>query len=188
MRETYFAAPIPMTTASEVAKALIHFAEADPEGEPMTALRLHKLLYYCQGWYLAWFGRPLFADQIEAWKHGPVVPSVWATPWGQGRDPILDQGPSSVPDAERDAIAQVWSHYRMFSALGLREKTHEEPPWKQHYTPDGSLRCSNVIPASDLASYFGKEFERKTGDQRGSNGTDAGPGISLERLREELGC
>jgi uncharacterized phage-associated protein len=55
-----------MTTATNVARYLIRLAGQDPEGEPMTAMRLQKLLYYCQGWHLAWYGRPLFEDRVEA--------------------------------------------------------------------------------------------------------------------------
>ena len=36
-------------------------------------LKLQKLLYYCQGWYIAWTDAPLFGEQIEAWANGPVV-------------------------------------------------------------------------------------------------------------------
>ena len=176
-----------MITASEVAKTLIHLAESDPEGEPITAMRLHKLLYYCQGWHLAWYGQPLFPDQIEAWKHGPVVPAVWNTAWGHGKEPIRDPGPAAVPDVERASIAQVWSHYRIYSASGLRDKTHEEPPWKSHYKPDENARCSEVIPTSDLARYFGEEFQRQTGEKPGAANVEK-RGIPLEQLRQELGC
>jgi uncharacterized phage-associated protein len=41
------------------------------------AVKLHKLLYYCQGHHLARFGEPLFADTISAWDMGPVVGTLW---------------------------------------------------------------------------------------------------------------
>lgn len=35
------------------------------------------MLYYQQGFHLAYFGTPLFDEEIEAWMYGPVVPCVF---------------------------------------------------------------------------------------------------------------
>lgn len=43
----------------------------------MTAMKLQKLVYYCQAWHLAWDGEPLFRESIEAWANGPVVPALY---------------------------------------------------------------------------------------------------------------
>ena len=101
--------------------------------------------------------------------------------------------PANLPAEERGAIAQVWSHYRRFSAWGLRDKTHEEPPWKNHYTPDNEARCSTQIPTSELAGFFSAEFKKATGEEAGAMGVfeadvAAGRMVSLEELRKELGC
>src|SRR5262249_49336794 len=40
-------------------------------------VKLHKLLYYCQGHHLAIFGEPLFSETISAWDMGPVVGTLW---------------------------------------------------------------------------------------------------------------
>ena len=42
-----------------------------------TPLKLQKLLYYSQGWYLAQTNQTLFEEDIQAWGHGPVCPSVY---------------------------------------------------------------------------------------------------------------
>ena len=39
--------------------------------------KLHKLLYYCQGYHLAATGERLFSDPISAWDMGPVVGTLW---------------------------------------------------------------------------------------------------------------
>jgi uncharacterized phage-associated protein len=44
---------------------------------PMPAMKLHKLLYYCQAWSLVWDGEPLFEEEIEAWVSGPVIPYLY---------------------------------------------------------------------------------------------------------------
>ncbi|WP_425453428.1 Panacea domain-containing protein [Thermomonospora umbrina] len=40
-------------------------------------LKLHKLLYFCQGHHVADLGEPLFGESISAWDHGPVVGTLW---------------------------------------------------------------------------------------------------------------
>ena len=46
-------------------------------GDLVTNLRLQKLLYFAQGWYLARYGKPLFEDDMLCWKYGPVVRTVY---------------------------------------------------------------------------------------------------------------
>ncbi|MDY6802276.1 MAG: DUF4065 domain-containing protein, partial [Cyanobacteriota bacterium] len=41
---------------------------------PLSAMKLHKLLYYSQAWSLVWDEQPLFSERIEAWANGPVIP------------------------------------------------------------------------------------------------------------------
>lgn len=43
---------------------------------PMSQMKLHKLLYYCQAWSLVWDDMPLFHERLEAWGSGPVVPEL----------------------------------------------------------------------------------------------------------------
>ncbi len=47
------------------------------KSDEITQMQLHKLLYYAHGWYLAVVGKPLLNEMIGAWKHGPVVPSLY---------------------------------------------------------------------------------------------------------------
>ena len=44
---------------------------------PMTAMKLQKLVYYCQAWSLVWDDRPMFTARIEAWASGPVVRDLY---------------------------------------------------------------------------------------------------------------
>ncbi|MDP2247969.1 MAG: DUF4065 domain-containing protein, partial [Nitrosomonadales bacterium] len=64
-----------MTTAINVARYIIRkFQDA---GDPVTNLKLQKLLYYVQGWHLGIYNTPAFEDDFQAWVHGPVVPSTF---------------------------------------------------------------------------------------------------------------
>ncbi len=68
-----------MAHAEHVARYFLWLAANEPEEEPVTHMRLQKLLYYAQGWALASRGEGLFAGEIQAWRHGPVTPGVYAT-------------------------------------------------------------------------------------------------------------
>ncbi len=46
-------------------------------GIPVTPMKLVKLVYVAHGWYLGLTGEPLIAEGVQAWKYGPVVPSVY---------------------------------------------------------------------------------------------------------------
>lgn len=176
-----------MTTAPAVAQHLIRLAALGPEPEPMTSMKLHKLLYYSQGWYLAWYGAPLFSERIEAWKHGPVVPEVYTQPWGQGSAPLSDPMlPVELAPSECAAVEQVWSHYRKFSACGLREKSHAESPWRDHFKPDAAGRGNQTIPLEELKAFFGAEFDKQTGDRSGSWGRNEEEFVPLESLKRVL--
>ena len=60
----------------DIANLLLLSAESYSGGELMTNMKLQKMLYYQQGFHLAYFDTPLFDDEIEAWMYGPVVKSV----------------------------------------------------------------------------------------------------------------
>ena len=63
-------------SAQSVAEFFLPLHKED-DAEAMSQLRLQKLLYYAQAWHLALTGRPLIDEDIQAWRHGPAVPSVY---------------------------------------------------------------------------------------------------------------
>lgn len=97
---------------------------------PVETLKLQKLMYYSNAWSLAGWGKPLFEDEIQAWKHGPVVSSLY--PLHRGRV-ALDDWPhgerSKLSIAERKLVDNIVSTYGGLSGWSLRERTHKEKPW-----------------------------------------------------------
>ena len=62
--------------AYTVAKDIVKLAQK--HNESVSNLKMQKLLYYAQAWYMVNNnGTVLFDDVIEARKFGPVVPSVY---------------------------------------------------------------------------------------------------------------
>jgi uncharacterized phage-associated protein len=68
--------PKDRASPSRVAEWFINRADRQA-GDDMTHLKLQKLIYFAQAWHLANTGEPLFSEEMQAWTHGPVVPSVW---------------------------------------------------------------------------------------------------------------
>jgi uncharacterized phage-associated protein len=90
-------------------------------------VKLHKLLYKCQGHHLAWYDEPMFSDAICAWDMGPVVTSVWhadkESPKANGeRWPVLEE-------RVLNTIGYVISRYGDMSGAELMNLTHSETPW-----------------------------------------------------------
>lgn len=65
-----------MATALEIADWLVRY-RAEDAGAPIDAMSLQKHLFYAQGFHLAIAHEPLFADEMRAWRNGPVVPAVY---------------------------------------------------------------------------------------------------------------
>ena len=61
------------------------------QGEILTNLKLQKLMYYSQAWYLALKGPALFDEDFQAWVHGPVLPSQFYRFRDYQWRPILDE-------------------------------------------------------------------------------------------------
>jgi len=137
-----------------IAKWFIAWAEEEDESD-LSNLKLQKLLYYAQGHHLASHGTPLFKDEIQAWSHGPVVPIVYHEYKRFGSDDVVlpDDDPFEFSDIDDDTsvfLSKVWNTYGGYAAWRLRNMTHEERPWKDHF--DG--RRSVVIPKGELKRYF----------------------------------
>ena len=151
-----------MASAIDVAKYFLLIVASDEEdaGDVLTDLKLQKLVYYAQGFHLALFqGSPLFGEPIEAWKHGPVVQSMWGQYNRHGSNPIAadpEFDPNvALTNEQKELLVDVWNAYGQFSAWKLREMTHNEPPWKAAYA-QGQY---TVISQYSLREYFGTQIE-----------------------------
>lgn len=138
-------------SVNEIAKKIIASVDTN-NGDVITNLKLQKLLYYMQGFYLAVYDKPMFDDEIEAWMYGPVVPCVYENYSIQGKNPLFnDDGyiPIELSEDEEDLFNQVYEAYSQFSAVKLMELTHSERPWKSVEPKKG-----NVISKEIMKDYF----------------------------------
>ena len=139
--------------ALDIAKKLICLAQNDEPngGELLTNLKLQKLLYYQQGFHLAFFGTPLFDESVESWMYGPVVPCVYDeySKYGSASLPVTTEAITLTEDEER-LFNEVFDAYREFSAIGLMNKTHSERPWLEAVPHDRGT----VISQDSMKAYF----------------------------------
>lgn len=141
-------------TAADVAKYIIHFAhEAE---ELITNLKLQKLLYYAQGYYLAFEGEVLFEDEIQAWIHGPAVPGVYGQYKHNRWNPIGEDVDSPhFTEPVQEVLDKVIVTFLPIDAYKLEQMTHREPPWlvaRGDLPPDAV--CKNPIQTKTMQAYF----------------------------------
>ncbi len=151
-------------SVDQIADTIIQLSRE--RGEPITNLKLQKLLYYAQAWVLACADEPLFDEDFEAWVHGPVVPKVFRRfkeyRWNPITAPV-----TPVDDAGlRSYLAEVISKYGSLSATQLERLTHMEDPWKDARKGIPSDASSHaVISQVSMKSYY-RELARRHRDDR----------------------
>lgn len=123
--------------------------------DDLTNMKINKLLYYSQGYYLKRYKRPMYDDEIEAWDHGPVIPEVYSTYKKYDNKPIksydVDMVAEVAPEV-KDIIFGVARKYGGYNASALRNMTHViGSPWDQVYQKgDAHIK----IPLPIMQDYF----------------------------------
>lgn len=122
----------------------------------MTAMKLQKLVYYCQAWALVWDEKPLFQNRIEAWANGPVVRTLYERHRGQFQVDRWDGHPENLTASERETIDAVLSVYGDKTSQWLSDLTHRERPWLDARAGlDPGSRGGREITHAAMAEYYG---------------------------------
>lgn len=133
----------------------------------MTHKKLQKLCYYAQSWHCALLKRPLFDDEIQAWVHGPVVPSLYSSYAGYKWDDIPQRNETEnvFSGDTLEVLEEVYNTYGEFSGDQLESLTHSELPWK---SARGDLKpwetSTNTITRKSMQEYYGKLYEAAQND------------------------
>jgi len=141
---------------------------------PANQLKLQKLVYYCEGWHLAYFERSLIPENFEAWVHGPVVRSLWDHYKLRG-NMFQTQFYMRKEDAEKiriyathrlnpeqiEMIGNVMEEYGDKSAYHLESLSHSEPPWREARNGyDQSERSEVIISRGTMKRYYQSLFSK----------------------------
>ncbi len=120
--------------AMDIARYIVK--EYHEKKNPVTNLKLQKLLYYAWVEYFRATGERLFNNRIEAWKFGPVVPDVYYHYYTYAAIPIRERTePHEQLDRKaKDVLNKLIDDNVSRSARELVEKTHMAgTPWKLTY-------------------------------------------------------
>jgi uncharacterized phage-associated protein len=122
----------------------------------MTAMKLQKLLYYCQAWSLVWDEKPLFRERIEAWANGPVVRSIYNKHKGKFEVSRWEGGnPGVLSKTQKETIDAVLDFYGDKSSQWLSDLTHAEDPWRRAREGLAPYERSNkVITHASMMEYY----------------------------------
>lgn len=140
--------------ALDVAKYFLY--KANKDGELITNLKLQKLLYYAQAWYLVNYGEPLFHDEIKAWKFGPAIESVYHQYKKFRHTPIIYKNKENIeqkiPTDVREFLDEFYNVYISYSAVELLQFTHNDDPWKE------AFESSTSINIDQMRKYYTKQY------------------------------
>ena len=130
--------------AYDAATVANHFLElATAKGARLTPMQLIKLTYIAHGFSLALYHRPLINEPVEAWRYGPVIPSLYRVLKNYGSGPVA--GPlaarwgrnQEIDGPDQDLIEAVFEKYGGLSGTQLSFLTHKKgTPWEKAYEPD----------------------------------------------------
>ena len=134
-------------------------------------LRLQKLLYFIQAYFLKNGEEPCFSENIEAWNFGPVVPCVYYEykKYGNSNIPevqnfmtVVQQdgkirivkmkfNDSVIDEKDRVVIQSIIDSLSRYSTTDLVNVTHNQSPWKDAYVPNKRRR---IITNEAIRSFF----------------------------------
>lgn len=125
----------------------------------VTPIALQKLLYYCQGFFTAFYGKRMFKEDCKAWIYGPVYTMIYQKYKKYSYEKIFEKSVYSVEeiidDEKKKVIDSVINSFGIFSSSTLAKMTHEEKPWIEARKGLKDEEISNkVIKISDIKKYF----------------------------------
>lgn len=155
-----------METPISIANYFINTANS--KGAEVTPMKLLKLVYLANGWYLGLNnGQPLIGEFTQAWKYGPVVKSVYDCFKSYKDSQISSLGFDVktwsypvVSDVEiTPFLDKIWEVYGDKNGLQLSALTHEPgSPWDIVWNQQSGKHVQgSIIPNPIIAAYYQKK-------------------------------
>ena len=135
----------------DVRKVASHIIDYSIKNEcPVSNLKLQKLLYYVQAYFLVLENQPCFKEKIEHWRHGPVVREVYSEYKMYFDDKITkSKEVSNLKDKDIILINKVVDSYKNYGPWEMVKKTHAEDPWV-------NTNSDEIIDINEIRNYFDK--------------------------------
>ena len=125
----------------------------------ITPLALQKILYYAQGFYMAFFGKELFHEDCQAWVHGPVFSDIYNKFRPYGYDSIKFEADYDIEDIldedRKELLDVIINYFGYYNGKALEKMSHIEKPWlmaRAGLGPDEN--SNNIISKKSILEYF----------------------------------
>lgn len=130
-------------------------------------MKLQKLLYFANGWWLALKDEPLLNEEPEVWRYGPVFSRLYSILSGYQHNeiggpvighPFADK-PERLPensDEIKKMLSWIWLIYGGKSAMQLSDETHKiGTPWQKIASKHNfRVPFHTAIPSEKDKEYF----------------------------------
>ncbi|WP_205760954.1 Panacea domain-containing protein [Luteolibacter luteus] len=124
-------------------------------------MKLLKLVYIAHGWHLGLTQTPLIDESVEAWRYGPVIPSLYRRFKTYGNQPIpvtevAENVQLSNPERLTPFLESVWNAYKDYTGLQLSSMTHAQgTPWYQVWEVEGGKHYMGAdIPPQMIQKHY----------------------------------
>lgn len=151
----------------DVSRYIIDYSNKMDYG--VSNLKLQKVLYFVQAYFLIQTGHPCFNEKIEAWDFGPVVPKAYCEykQYGCGDIPItksfimidkdniwnskrVEFEDIVISDDDKSLINKVVDKFADYSATDMVKLTQHQSPWIDAIVSNRS----NEITNESIFEYF----------------------------------
>lgn len=156
------------------------YSEFSQNTREITPIKMQKALYFCFAYWAGFVNKGkidqqiskeenevLFADKIEAWSFGPVVPNAYFNE----RDAMFFRTKSQEEEAVNrvkvifeekpmlaDTINSVLSDLFEISDFKLVSRSHMDKSWQNHYNPTSNKHNEEIPKEEIINEYTTKEF------------------------------
>ncbi len=149
------------------------------EENPISPMKIQKLLYLAHGYHLCWEDQPLIDEVFQAWKFGPVLSSIYFECRGFGHSGItsflcdinvnhendyyvFDPNPAPIPSNQlvEDLVKFVWDSYKEYAPTVLSQWTHEKDgPWYRVTQGGTKILKNQEVPNRLIRDYFKRKLD-----------------------------
>jgi len=134
-----------------------YFIQEKAKFGKLTSMKLIKLVYLAYAWYITLKGKenPLTNEKVQAWKYGPVFPSLYKVIKSEGKidvdRPLPNNKEEVIIQEDAEFLDRIWDLYGKYDGVELSAMTHTEgTPWRKVYCRD----CNSEIPDDLIIEHY----------------------------------
>lgn len=157
----------PLAVANYVIKKAVE------KGNPVTNLKLQKILFFLQAAFINEFDTPIMDTKFSRWPFGPVSKDVYYSFKDNGSGEIRDEAQTidfsdfniltpriKLDDIYMDKIGEYTTQLLKYPTWKLVQKTHEQSLWSD-YEEDIKNFNAKDYTTEEIKEYFSSHSEDK---------------------------